>query len=245
MGRAAVVGAQLREHVAAPGRSHSECAHHSWTHARELLRRFLSHSHPGNATITDLDAARARLLASQSTSHPHEARETVEQWDAYLRHLLDARATSGAELCELLTSLQHLQSAAARPGNVHNNINGGVQHGPVIQSGRITGLTIHAHPPTRHRTEPLRGSSLHRANTPASATDVSTRVAGISDPQQKVGWLGAYRPPAPARTATPRTGPALARDRMGNSRQPRMTSPRRPFRRASAQLKNVTDGAGK
>ena len=119
----------------------------SWTHARELLRRFLSRSDPGNSTITDLDAARARLLASQSTGHPHEARDTVEQWDAHLRRLLEARIVSRAELRELLTSLQHLQSEAAQPATVHNSINGGVQHGPLIQSGRITGLTIHAHHP--------------------------------------------------------------------------------------------------
>ena len=110
----------------------------SWTHARELLRRFLSRSDPGNSTITDLDAARARLLASQSTG---------EQWDAHLRRLLEARIVSRAELRELLTSLQHLQSEAAQPATVHNSINGGVQHGPLIQSGRITGLTIHAHHP--------------------------------------------------------------------------------------------------
>lgn len=119
----------------------------SWTHARELLRRFLSRSDPSNSTITDLDAARARLFASSPTDHPHGARDTVEQWDAYLRHLLEARVVSGAELRELLASLQHLQSEAARPGTIHNTINGGVQHGPVIQSGRITGLTIHAHHP--------------------------------------------------------------------------------------------------
>lgn len=119
----------------------------SWTHARELLRRFLSRSDPGNSTITDLDAARARLLASQSTGHPDEARDSIEHWDAYLRRLLEARAVSGAELRDLLTSLQRLQSEAARPAPVHNNITGGVQHGPVIQSGRITGLTIHAHHP--------------------------------------------------------------------------------------------------
>nr|WP_253268297.1 hypothetical protein [Streptomyces asoensis] len=98
-------------------------------------------------TITDLDTARARLLASPSTGHPHVVRDTVEQWDAHLRHPLEAHAVSGAELHELLTSLQHLQSEAARPGTVHNTINGGVQHGPVIQSGRITGLIIHAHHP--------------------------------------------------------------------------------------------------
>lgn len=119
----------------------------SWTHARELLRRFLSRSDPGNSTITGLDAARARLLTAPSADHPHLARDTAEQWDAYLRHLLEVRTISGTELRTLITGLQHLQSEAERPGTVRNSINGGVQHGPVVQSGRITGLTVHAHQP--------------------------------------------------------------------------------------------------
>ncbi|WP_369044378.1 hypothetical protein [Streptomyces sp. Midd1] len=123
----------------------------SWTHARELLQRFLSRSDPGNSTITNLDVARARLLDSPSARQPHLARDTAERWDAYLRRLLEAQAVSGTELQALFTGLQHLQSDAAEPGTVHNNVSGGVQHGPVIQSGRITGLTIHTHQPDRPR----------------------------------------------------------------------------------------------
>ncbi|MFD9587613.1 hypothetical protein ACFWBM_23340 [Streptomyces sp. NPDC059980] len=119
----------------------------SWTHARELLRRFLPRSDPDNSTITNLDASRARLLDAQSTSQLHLARDTAEQWDAYLRHLLEARTLSDTDLHALVTGLQHLQSDAVQPGTVRNDISGGVQHGPVIQSGRITGLTIHAHHP--------------------------------------------------------------------------------------------------
>ncbi|WP_257033534.1 hypothetical protein [Streptomyces sp. Ag109_G2-15] len=48
----------------------------------------------------------------------------------------------------LLTSLQRLAAISApRHATVHNDINGGIQHGPVIQSGRITGLTFHVHQP--------------------------------------------------------------------------------------------------
>ncbi|MER6441724.1 hypothetical protein ABT275_36040 [Streptomyces sp. NPDC001185] len=119
----------------------------SWTHAHELVRRFLSRSDPGTSMITDLDAARAWLLNAPSAEHPHLARDTAEQWDAYLRHLLEARAVSGTEVRTLIAGLQHLRVQGARPGTIHTNINGGVQHGPVIQSGRITGLTIHAHQP--------------------------------------------------------------------------------------------------
>jgi transposase len=119
----------------------------SWTHARELLRRFLTRSDPRDASVTDLDTARARLLTSVSTSDPHVVRAAIDHWDAYLRQLLEARAVSGDDLRELLASLQRLQSEASRPGTVRNNINGGVQRGPVIQSGQITGLTLHAHHP--------------------------------------------------------------------------------------------------
>ncbi|MFF0001727.1 hypothetical protein [Streptomyces avermitilis] len=75
--------------------------------------------------------------------------------DAYLRHLLAARVFSGADLRTLLTSLQRIQSEAAPSIAVRNNINGGVQHGPVIQkAGQVTGLTLHNPAPAHHRAEP-------------------------------------------------------------------------------------------
>ncbi|MEU3778478.1 hypothetical protein AB0F11_35815 [Streptomyces sp. NPDC032472] len=41
------------------------------------------------------------------------------------------------------------QNAMTHRETVRNDIRGGVQHGPVIQSGHITSLTIHVdHPPT-------------------------------------------------------------------------------------------------
>ncbi|MFI9024175.1 hypothetical protein [Streptomyces sp. NPDC053560] len=116
----------------------------SWTHARELLGRFLSRGDSGSAAVADLDAARARLLAAEAAGDPDGARDTAEQWQPYLRHLLSSGAASGGELRELLASLQRLEREAdARPVGVRNDISGGVQHGPVIQTGRISGLTFH------------------------------------------------------------------------------------------------------
>ncbi|MEU3795984.1 hypothetical protein AB0F07_40475 [Streptomyces fructofermentans] len=119
----------------------------SWTHARELLRRFLSPSDPDGSALTNLDAARTRLLTAQSTGHPHESCGTVEQWDAYLQHLLEVGAISSHQLRTLLTSLQRLEGKEVRPTSVRNSISGGVQRGPVIQSGQITSLTLHPDPP--------------------------------------------------------------------------------------------------
>ncbi|MFI8992919.1 hypothetical protein [Streptomyces sp. NPDC053542] len=117
----------------------------SWTRARDLVVRFISRGGTDRVTVADLDTARARLLSAEAADDPHGARDTAEQCHAYLRHLLEAAA--GEELRELLTSLQRLSNdAAARPAAVHNDISGGVQHGPVVQAGRITGLTFHVTP---------------------------------------------------------------------------------------------------
>ncbi|MGX1541177.1 hypothetical protein [Streptomyces adustus] len=121
----------------------------SWTHVRELLHRFLSRRDPDSPTVTDIDALRARLLTPQPTDHPYQTRDTVEQLDTYLRHLLEAHAFSGTDLRTLLTALQRIQTNAAAPITVRNSINGGVQHGPVIQAGQITGLTLHNPEPTQ------------------------------------------------------------------------------------------------
>ncbi|MER7396715.1 hypothetical protein ABT381_14460 [Streptomyces sp. NPDC000151] len=119
----------------------------SWTHARDLVGRFFSRGGTGGAAVADLDTARARLLAAEAAGDPDGARDTAEQCHAYLRHLLRADAATGDELRELLTSLQRLGSEAEeRPAAVRNDISGGVQHGPVIQAGRITGLTFHVTP---------------------------------------------------------------------------------------------------
>ncbi|MCZ0990888.1 hypothetical protein [Streptomyces diastatochromogenes] len=80
----------------------------SWTHAREVVGRFLARIGSDGCAIADPDNARTRLS----------------------------------------TSLQPLAATSApRHATVHNDINGGVQHGPVIQSGRITELTFHVHQP--------------------------------------------------------------------------------------------------
>ncbi|MEU5275062.1 hypothetical protein AB0G87_01435 [Streptomyces asoensis] len=119
----------------------------SWSHARELLRRFLSRGDADTSAITDLDSVRTRILAARSTGRPCDAHDTVAPWGAHVRQLLEARAASCAELRELVTSLQRLRDESAQPASVRNSIEGGVQHGPVIQSGRVSGLTIHtSHP---------------------------------------------------------------------------------------------------
>ncbi|WP_336116051.1 hypothetical protein [Streptomyces sp. PTD9-10] len=124
----------------------------SWTHARDLVRRFFSRSGADSTAITDLDTTRTQLLAAEATEGTQTTRDITEQWRTYLQRLLQAGSGTGDDLRDLLTSLQRIaNNPDTQPSTVHNDISGGVQHGPVIQSGRIAGLTFHVH----HAAAPL------------------------------------------------------------------------------------------
>ncbi|WP_329279963.1 hypothetical protein [Streptomyces sp. NBC_01451] len=118
----------------------------SWAHARELVRRFLARTGSNATAITDLDNARTRLLSTDATGDEPTTTDVRTQWHGYLQQLVESGSVTNGELRILLTSLQQLAATSVTcHGAVRNEINGGVQHGPVIQSGRITGLTFHTH----------------------------------------------------------------------------------------------------
>ncbi|MFF7690096.1 hypothetical protein ACFZB6_28615 [Streptomyces syringium] len=124
----------------------------SWTHARELVGRFLARTGSDAAAISDLDNARSQLLATDASENEQATSGVRAEWHARLQPLLEAGSLTSDDLRVLLTSLQRLAATSAtRQETVRNDVNGGVQHGPVIQSGRITGLTFHVHhQPTTH-----------------------------------------------------------------------------------------------
>ncbi|MEU8707508.1 hypothetical protein [Streptomyces sp. NPDC048565] len=113
----------------------------SWTQARDLLGRFFSRTTP--TAIADLDDTRTRLLVAEERADARTAPEITAQWHV-LHHLLQTGSVTSDDLRELLASLEQLVNSSAPDSSaVHNNISGGVQHGPVIQSGRIAGLVLH------------------------------------------------------------------------------------------------------
>ncbi|MFD8387025.1 hypothetical protein ACFV2X_52560 [Streptomyces sp. NPDC059679] len=120
----------------------------SWAHARELVGRFLAHTGSNTAAIADLDDARTRLLTTDATEDERVTSDVRAQWRAHLQQLVEAGPITSDDLRVLVTSLQRFATTSAtRGGTVYNDINGGVQHGPVIQSGRISGLTFHLQQP--------------------------------------------------------------------------------------------------
>lgn len=120
----------------------------SWTQARDLLGRFWARTGSDPAAIADLDNARTRLLTTDAPEDEQTASDVRAQCHARLQQLVEAGSITGDDLRVLLTALQRLAATSAtRQPAVHNDINGGIQYGPVIQSGRITGLTFHDRQP--------------------------------------------------------------------------------------------------
>ncbi|PBC86574.1 MULTISPECIES: hypothetical protein [unclassified Streptomyces] len=109
--------------------------------------RFFSRTGTDVATVATLDSVRARLLDARAADRTHTADDLTARWHAHLQHVLQAGPATGDDLRDLLASLQRLTNTAPSipRATVHNDISGGTQHGPVIQSGRITGLTLHVH----------------------------------------------------------------------------------------------------
>ncbi|MGX1915461.1 hypothetical protein ACWIID_42630 [Streptomyces phaeochromogenes] len=116
----------------------------SWTHARELVGRYLTRTGAGPDTFDDLQDARTRLLAADAAERERTARVISRRYGDRLRRLAEADDGSDEALRALLTSLLQLSASVADSRRtVDNRISGGVQHGPVVQSGTVAGLTFH------------------------------------------------------------------------------------------------------
>ncbi|WP_133914118.1 hypothetical protein [Streptomyces sp. NBC_00582] len=95
-----------------------------------------------------------RLIAVGATDDEQSVADIGALWQVQVRELIEAGAVTRGELRALLVSLRRLADGSeGRRGTVRNTIVGGVHHGPVIQSGQITGLTLH----TRHAPGPEEG----------------------------------------------------------------------------------------
>ncbi|MDB1086562.1 hypothetical protein PJ985_03145 [Streptomyces sp. ACA25] len=131
----------------------------AWEQARDRAARFLSRNReqPGGAVgaAAALDTAHRSLLAARNTADEALLSGATAQWRARLEVLLRCQPGGVQGLRELLDSLEALEVPAAgreQPG-VRNVISGGIQHGPVIQSGHIGGLTLPS-PAPRQQEQP-------------------------------------------------------------------------------------------
>lgn len=113
----------------------------SWTRVRELFVGLFSPTAP--AVVADLDDTRDRVLAADADTSARTRREVTAEWHGHLHHLLRTGSVTREDLRDVLALLRQFDVSAHHPAVVHNDISGGVQHGPVIQAGRVSGLTLH------------------------------------------------------------------------------------------------------
>ncbi|MFJ9086204.1 hypothetical protein ACIRL3_27675 [Streptomyces sp. NPDC102384] len=121
----------------------------SWARARELVSRFLAREDSTSAALTSLDEARSRLLVTADSPEDDRSRVAVTtECQTYLQHLTATSSVTPAEFRTMITALQRLASTSvSRHSTVNNRVDGGFHHSPIIQSGTITGLTLHVHRP--------------------------------------------------------------------------------------------------
>ncbi|MFC4059525.1 hypothetical protein ACFOWE_14570 [Planomonospora corallina] len=127
----------------------------SWTQVKERLTRFFVGKHAAEDLLLDLEISRGEVMAACDAGDGGMAADVEAQWRLRLRRLLLSDPVTAAELLRLLGALDS-ELRSPRTNTVRNVVSGGVQFGPVIQSGRISGLAFHTPP-----APPLKEHAIH------------------------------------------------------------------------------------
>ncbi|GAA2453889.1 hypothetical protein [Streptomyces macrosporus] len=118
----------------------------SWSHVRDRLGEFFARHRDGGLeeALTELDGSRRELVTAHEDGDGLTAARTAADvtaaWLSRLHRLARTDPVAAEEFLRLLDSLNGRPQEP--PTTVHNVISGGTQRGPVIQSGRITGLAF-------------------------------------------------------------------------------------------------------
>ncbi|KNE83464.1 MULTISPECIES: hypothetical protein [Streptomyces] len=115
----------------------------SWTHIRQRLTDFFSRTGSLPEPMGELEASRRQVIAARRAGDDLAVADVEAAWRAQLCRILGSDPVASQELRALLVDLVRATSDRASPDTVHNVVSGGVHNAPVVQSGRITGLTIH------------------------------------------------------------------------------------------------------
>ncbi|WP_433212877.1 hypothetical protein [Microtetraspora malaysiensis] len=113
----------------------------AWTQVKDGIARMLAREKEIEQVAHDLDASRAELLQADGAKAEQIAVAVEGEWRARLQILLQAEPALAEDLRRLLEARSTPEAGPL--GEVHNVISGGVQNGPVIQAGRISGLAFH------------------------------------------------------------------------------------------------------
>lgn len=115
----------------------------TWEQARDRLTRFFARGGDEEPVEEELGLSRRELVVARQSGDEDVEADIEAGWRTRMRRALQADPQAAEELRQLLAELA--PEAGHEPSvSVHNVISGGVQHGPVIQSQNISGLSFHS-----------------------------------------------------------------------------------------------------
>ncbi|MFE0381053.1 hypothetical protein ACFW1M_37075 [Streptomyces inhibens] len=120
-----------------------------WAAVRGRMAAFLARRRgtaDEEALEDELEVSRADLVAAQEESDQEGVAGVTTAWRLRLQRLLREDPAAVAELRALLDEVAPERDRQT-VREVHNTISGGVQHGPVIQAGVVSGNVTFPAPP--------------------------------------------------------------------------------------------------
>ncbi|WP_224310115.1 hypothetical protein [Streptomyces olivaceus] len=115
----------------------------TWEQARHRLSRFFARDGDENAVAAELRSSRSDMVAARDGADAEAVADIEAAWRARLRRALLSDPEAARELRALLAEIAPSDGAGEAAGAVHNIVSGGVQHGPVLQGGRFSGVSFH------------------------------------------------------------------------------------------------------
>ncbi|WSW41041.1 hypothetical protein OG426_30720 [Streptomyces canus] len=115
----------------------------SWVQARDRVVSFFSRRNGGESEAIEgeLETSRGELMAATESGDERAAADVEAEWRTRLRRTLLADPAAAAELRAVLDELAP-DRRDRQVADVHNTISGGVQHGPVVQTGVVGSLNF-------------------------------------------------------------------------------------------------------
>ncbi|MFF8732272.1 hypothetical protein ACF073_38300 [Streptomyces sp. NPDC015171] len=115
----------------------------TWSQARERVARFFARGADEEAVAEELRLSEQELVAARASADELAVSDIEAGWRLRLRRALQADPGAAEELRLLLAELAPAAKSDAAV-TVHNSVNGGVQHGPVIQGQQFSSLTFYS-----------------------------------------------------------------------------------------------------
>lgn len=115
----------------------------SWEQVRDRIVSFLARRGDSDEGVIEgeLETSRGELAAALESGDEQAASDIQAEWRTRLRRTLLADPAAASELRVVLDELAPGRSDQPVV-DVHNTISGGVQHGPVIQTGTVGSLSL-------------------------------------------------------------------------------------------------------